>query len=51
MDFNIRDIPELLQQNLRKINSKHLKKKPLLKKNINKLKKITGRNNSGKITM
>jgi large subunit ribosomal protein L2 len=49
MDFNSTGVTQLLQQNLRKINSKHLTKKPLLKNNIKKLKKITGRNSSGKI--
>ena len=51
MDFNITGITQFLQQNLRKINSGHLIKKPLLKKNRKKLKKITGRNSSGKITI
>lgn len=51
MDFNPKNVTQILQQNLRKINSKHLKKKPLLKKNIKKLKKTTGRNSSGKITV
>jgi large subunit ribosomal protein L2 len=47
MNFNPKDVP----QNLRKINSGHLTKKPLLKKSIKKLKNVAGRNNSGKITM
>lgn len=50
MDFNPKDLTQLLQQNLCKINPERLITKPLLKKNIKKLRKITGRNSSGKIT-
>lgn len=39
------------QRNLIKLNKKHLTKKPLLKNNIIGKKAITGRNNSGKITV
>ena len=51
MNLNTKNVTQFLQQNLRKINSEHIKKASLLKKSIKKLKKITGRNNSGKINI
>lgn len=39
------------QRHLLKINTSHLKKKPIIKKKIKKIKTSTGRNNSGKITI
>jgi large subunit ribosomal protein L2 len=39
------------QRNLIQLNTKHLRRKPLLKKKIKGLAQINGRNNSGKITV
>ena len=39
------------QRNLIQLNTKHLTNKPFLKKQLKKLKKLTGKNNQGKIVL
>ena len=51
MKLSTTETTKFLQKDLLQINTKHLKKKPLLKKNIKGLKNASGRNNFGKITV
>ncbi len=39
------------RRHLIQLYTKHLKKKPLIKNKIKKIKSLSGRNNSGKITV
>jgi len=51
MKFKYRKAITPSQRSLIQLNTKHLRKKPLLKKKIKGLAQINGRNNSGKITI
>ena len=51
MRFNSTETTKFVKQGLFKTKMEFLRKKPLLKKNIKKLKNMAGRNNSGKITV